>query len=102
MGLNLDKPERWKADAAASVDFYNDYLYLYPFPQLGLTHHPDVNRLREIFDALRAIPLLDMLRAGRTYGGGLHKVEPKELTAITLPDFPTWATTSVSRQPMLV
>lgn len=80
----------------------NVYLYLYPFPQLGLTQHPDVARLREIFDALRAIPLLDMLRAGRTYGGGLHKVEPKELTSITLPDFPAWATTSVSRQPMLV
>lgn len=24
MGINLDKPERWKADVARSVDLYND------------------------------------------------------------------------------
>ncbi len=25
MGINLDKPERWKADIAQSVDMYNDW-----------------------------------------------------------------------------
>lgn len=25
MAVNADKPERWKADIAESVDFYNDW-----------------------------------------------------------------------------
>jgi type II restriction enzyme len=25
MGVNLDKPERWKTDIARSVDLYNDW-----------------------------------------------------------------------------
>lgn len=25
MGVNLDKPGRWKADVAKSVDMYNDW-----------------------------------------------------------------------------
>ncbi len=25
MGVNLDKPERWKTDIAASVDMFNDW-----------------------------------------------------------------------------
>ncbi len=25
MGINMDKPERWKADIARSVDLYNDW-----------------------------------------------------------------------------
>ncbi len=57
----------------------NTYLLLYPKEPLKriLTIHPE--RLIDIRDALGRITPEDMIREGRVYGGGLHKVEPKEL-----------------------
>jgi adenine-specific DNA-methyltransferase len=69
------------AQATAS----NAYLLLYPKPvlQAYIEQHP--NALRRIWQILRAITPQAMIDEGRVYGGGLHKVEPKELASVPVP-----------------
>jgi hypothetical protein len=45
----------------------------------------------EILSLLSDLKPEDMINGGRTYGGGLHKLEPKELANIRLPNLPDWA-----------
>jgi hypothetical protein len=40
--------------------------------------------------ALNRISMADVVQNGRSYGGGLHKVEPKELMAMPLLYPPDW------------
>jgi adenine-specific DNA-methyltransferase len=64
----------------------NVYLMLYPKPalQMQLTHQPDL--LRQIWSHLNDLDPASLLGEGRVYGGGLHKMEPKELANVVLPD----------------
>lgn len=57
----------------------NVYLMLYPQPLLAaqLALNPAV--LRPLWQALNAIGRETLLGNGRVYGGGMHKLEPKEL-----------------------
>ena len=48
----------------------------------------DPGLLRDIWQRLNEIDPQTMIAAGRTYGGGLHKIEPRELAALPLEDFP--------------
>jgi len=61
---------------------HNVYLLLYPKGQLrdALSNHPELEA--NVFRALQHITTAQMLSEGRVYGGGLHKVEPKELAQI--------------------
>jgi hypothetical protein len=61
---------------------HNVYLMLYPKGQLrdALRNHPELEA--NVFRALQGISPAQMLSEGRVYGGGLHKVEPKELAQI--------------------
>lgn len=61
---------------------HNVYLMLYPKGQLldALRHHPELEA--DVFQALQHITPEQMVSEGRVYGGGLHKVEPKELAQI--------------------
>ena len=61
---------------------HNVYLMLYPKSNLrdALTLHPEHEV--QIFKALQNITPAQLLSEGRVYGGGLHKVEPKELAQI--------------------
>ena len=56
----------------------NVYLLLYPKPQYAHCIK-DENVLEEIWHELNAIPTETLSRNGRFYGGGLRKMEPKEL-----------------------
>lgn len=56
----------------------NVYLLLYPKPQYAHCIK-DENVLEEIWQELNAIPTETLSRNGRFYGGGLRKMEPKEL-----------------------
>lgn len=84
MGRNMAKREkpfrfilnRSKATAA------NVYLLLYPKPALAaaLASNPELAwRVWEFLDAIDAATLLG---EGRVYGGGLYKMEPKELANV--------------------
>jgi len=48
--------------------------------QEALTNHPEL--VARVFEALKSITPAQLLSEGRVYGGGLHKVEPKELGQI--------------------
>ena len=62
---------------------HNVYLMLYPTGPLraALRAHPELHIL--VFEALQRITPAQLLSEGRVYGGGLHKVEPKELAQIS-------------------
>lgn len=64
-------------DSAATAP--NVYLMLYPRPPLAhvLSGRPELLRL--IWEALNDIPMETLIGEGRVYGGGLHKLEPREL-----------------------
>jgi methylase of polypeptide subunit release factors len=64
----------------------NGYLMLYPRPQLAEATREDPGLLRRVWEALRAIPMDDLIAEGRTYGGGLHKLEPRELERVPMSD----------------
>jgi len=57
----------------------NVYLMLYPKPRLAtlLQGEPEISRA--IWKALSSVASESLIGHGRTYGGGLHKLEPKEL-----------------------
>lgn len=78
---NGESPFRfiWNRSQATA---HNVYLMLYPIGPLhaALKKHPELD-LR-VFEALRRITPVQLLSEGRVYGGGLHKVEPKELAQI--------------------
>jgi len=80
-GVDEDHPFRFirnRSDAIAT----NVFLMLYPVPQLQehLAQHPET--LDKLHDALLGYTAADLRRGGRVYGGGLHKIEPKELTQL--------------------
>ncbi len=52
----------------------------------------------EVLNILESIPVESVLQAGRSYGGGLHKIEPKELLEVKLPELPSWLETGLKNQ----
>lgn len=69
----------WNRSTATA---HNVYLMLYPKGPLlrVLQEHPELHS--QVFDALKQITPAQLQSEGRVYGGGLHKVEPKELAQI--------------------
>lgn len=57
----------------------NTFLNLYPRPGLQQVLDEQPELLDKIFEALDQISTEHLVSNGRTYGGGLHKMEPKEL-----------------------
>ena len=45
--------------------------------------HSEIIRALRVFEALQSITPAQLLSEGRVYGGGLHKLEPKELAQIS-------------------
>jgi adenine-specific DNA-methyltransferase len=67
----------------------NVYLLLYPRPFLHqrLVQQPEL--IKRVWQSLNAISATTLLKEGRVYGDGLHKLEPKELAHVLLDRFPT-------------
>lgn len=57
----------------------NVYLLLYPKPALARAIAQDGLLLRQIWEGLNGLRPDSILGEGRVYGGGLHKLEPREL-----------------------
>jgi adenine-specific DNA-methyltransferase len=60
----------------------NSYLLLYPKPNLTLVMKEYPNFIKKIWATLNASNIIAMLSEGRVYGGGLYKMEPKELANV--------------------
>ena len=71
----------------------NGFLCLYPRPFLAARLKERPERGEEILALLNAIPGARIVSAGRHYGGGLKKVEPKELAGVRLSELPAWLDT---------
>jgi predicted RNA methylase len=60
----------------------NVYLAMYPTPLLQRYMMRDPGLLRRVWQVLNALTPEQLLDEGRVYGGGLHKLEPKELANV--------------------
>lgn len=63
----------------------NVYLMLYPKPVLEQALRKTPSLQRQLWKVLNHIPSETLMREGRVYGGGLYKMEPKELSNAPLP-----------------
>lgn len=64
----------------------NVYLMLYPTPLLAAQLRLKPEALRALWQALNSISKETLLGNGRVYGGGMHKLEPKELANVPADD----------------
>jgi hypothetical protein len=55
---------------------------MYPTPLLQQFLEADPQVMKRMWMALNALPAEQLLGEGRLYGGGLHKLEPKELAKV--------------------
>ena len=62
----------------------NLYLMLYPKPDLARLIEDKPDTADNLWEALNSIPPEVMIACGRVYGGGLYKIEPKELSRVPL------------------
>lgn len=63
----------------------NVYLAMYPAPVLLRAMAGDSRLIRRVWEILNDINLDQLLGEGRVYGGGLHKLEPRELGNVPAP-----------------
>lgn len=64
----------------------NVYLAMYPTPLMARAMEADPTFIRRAWEALNRITPDQLLGEGRVYGGGLHKLEPKELANVPVPE----------------
>lgn len=64
----------------------NTYLLLYPKPLLERASQKNPEIMRTVWEFLNEIDPDELLGHGRVYGGGLHKLEPKELRGFPVED----------------
>lgn len=64
----------------------NSYLILYPKPEVAAVIAKDPEMVAIFFKALNAITEKVMIDEGRVYGGGMHKLEPRELANVPAPE----------------
>jgi adenine-specific DNA-methyltransferase len=64
----------------------NVCLNIYPKPALAILLAQKSEFKQVIWNTLRAIPAERLLGEGRVYGGGLYKIEPKELSNLRVDD----------------
>lgn len=79
------KPFRFILNKSQAI-VSNSYLILYPKPYLEkkIEQNPELNE--QLLDALNQITGKAMLDESRVYGGGMHKMEPKELANVPAPE----------------
>lgn len=81
MGRGDDRPFRFILNHSQAIAS-NTYLMLYPKPHISQIISDGNNLLKLIWDGLNAISSESLKAEGRVYGGGLHKIEPKEMAKL--------------------
>jgi hypothetical protein len=81
-GSKGKKPFRfvWNKSQATA---HNVYLLLYPKEPLRSALALEPTLFARLFEALQSLNTDDIKGDGRVYGGGLFKMEPKELAAVS-------------------
>ena len=74
----------------------NVYLMLYPIGNLNRIISDAPQLKRQVWNFLNSIGSEQMLSEGRVYGGGLHKMEPKELGRVSVSSLMDTLTQSAS------
>ncbi len=64
----------------------NVYLTMYPTDAMRCALASEPSLIRVVWQHLNRIPPAQLLGAGRVYGGGLHKLEPRELANVPMPE----------------
>lgn len=64
----------------------NVYLAMYPTSVLARAMTREPGLLRRVWEVLNRLKPEQLLHEGRVYGGGLHKLEPKELGNVSVPE----------------
>lgn len=82
-GASSGAPLRFLWNRSQSVAS-NLYLMLYPRAPLASWLGEDVERFEQVFGWLQDLEQAALTDGGRVYGGGLHKIEPKELGNVPL------------------
>jgi hypothetical protein len=103
MGRSRDQracPIRFFVNFSSAI-VTNVFLNLYPTPEFADILGGDRSRMLEFVEALNAIPIESILHAGRAYGGGLHKIEPKELREVPLSVIPNWLEAGLKKRRLL-
>ncbi|MQW40783.1 SAM-dependent DNA methyltransferase [Sinorhizobium meliloti] len=67
----------------------NVYLAMYPTPVFARALADKPGLIRPVWEALNRVTPEQLLGEGRVYGGGLHKLEPKELANVPVPEIAT-------------
>jgi len=76
----------------------NVFLMLYPKPNIRFLLSENRSRMEELLDCLNDLKKQVLIDGGRTYGGGLHKLEPSELANLLMPKLPEWLRTQTQAE----
>lgn len=79
--LNRGRPIRFLLNRSRATAA-NVYLMLYPKPVLASALEKDQTLALKVWSFLNEIDVQSLLDEGRVYGGGLYKMEPKELANV--------------------
>ena len=80
-GVDKERPFRFILNRSRAVAT-NMYLMLYPSKALADYLDQDPAHWEAVHTALLSLTAEDLRRSGRVYGGGLHKIEPKEMASL--------------------
>lgn len=76
-----NKPFRFVLNYSKAI-VTNSYLILYPKAELEVVIKDNPKIIERLHFALNNITKQSMINEGRVYGGGMHKLEPKELSKL--------------------
>jgi len=80
---NGSKPFRFILNESEAIAT-NVYLLMYPRPFLASLFEDDDSLQKTVWEFFNSLSTRTLLDAGRVYGGGLHKLEPRELKSMSV------------------